>query len=179
MKLADRGFTEAEIAAARFRKQQKEQESLQNQSRLKKRPISPPNIDRKYCMPIKAMEENRRSDRRRERSSERMPREDHIRERVKVESYIADDVDEFGRIKNKATPPRPRSRSRSCYSRRKEEEEDKGWRHDKYDRSSPSPGRSKVVDPNYRPPSPSWISKAGGVAIIKKRKSDHLDRGVK
>jgi len=42
-----------------------------------------------------------------------------------------------------------------------------------------SPERSAAVDRDYRPPSPTWISKAGGVAIMKKRKTNELDRSVK
>ncbi len=42
------------------------------------------------------------------------------------------------------------------------------WRHDLYNRNDHSPERPPV-DAEYRPPSPTWVSKAGGVAIIRRK----------
>lgn len=45
------------------------------------------------------------------------------------------------------------------------------WTHDKFTSnsgSSPSPERRKELQ-NYRPPSPTWVSRAGGVAIMRKK----------
>ena len=45
------------------------------------------------------------------------------------------------------------------------------WTHDKFTSStadSPSPGRKRDLG-DYRPPSPTWVSRAGGVAIMRKK----------
>ena len=45
------------------------------------------------------------------------------------------------------------------------------WAHDKFTSSttdSPSPGRKRDLG-DYRPPSPTWVSRAGGVAIMRKK----------
>lgn len=90
--------------------------------------------------------------------------------------------------KSKRAPSRSRSRSRSrdrmardtrrsarrdsrssSTERRGRSRSPNHWTHDKYNsaRSSPSPVR--IVPSDYRPPSPEWVSRAGGVAIMRKR----------
>lgn len=60
---------------------------------------------------------------------------------------------------------RIRSRSRTPESRKKK------WGHDMFsdtrDKSPPS-----RIPSDYRPPSPTWVSRAGGVAIMRKKLSD-------
>ena len=61
------------------------------------------------------------------------------------------------------SPLRSRSRSRSPLP--------PTWTHDKFAAntgSSPSPERRRELQ-NYRPPSPTWVSRAGGVAIMRKK----------
>lgn len=87
--------------------------------------------------------------------------------------------------KSKLLQPRSRSRSidRTIEDGRRERRRDSRsssrdrrgrvrtpdqWTHDRYsERTSPSPVR--VVPTDYRPPSPEWVSRAGGVAIMRKR----------
>jgi len=133
--MVDKGYTDAEKAANEFRKQQRDREKSRHEKPIV---LSPSSVERKYSvMPIK-LNEKRTSDRRSDLVSEKRARDDHLRERVNVEKCNNDDdVDEFGRIKNKATPrPRSRSRSRSPHKRRIKEEEN-GWIHDKYVDDSP------------------------------------------
>ena len=62
------------------------------------------------------------------------------------------------------------SRSRSRSRSRDKEKYVASWSHDKFSHTSDhSPVRSLPKD--YRPPSPTWVSRAGGVAIMKKRTS--------
>lgn len=50
------------------------------------------------------------------------------------------------------------------------------WNHDKFVRQAePSPERR--VPTGYRPPSPEWVSRAGGVAIMKKRSARDNEEG--
>lgn len=74
---------------------------------------------------------------------------------------------------------RSQSPSRSIASRRQEYSERSRsrsplpptWAHDKFSSAvtdSPSPGRKRDLG-DYRPPSPTWVSRAGGVAIMRKK----------
>mmetsp|Transcript_19061 Transcript_19061/g.38508 ORF Transcript_19061/g.38508 Transcript_19061/m.38508 type:complete len:241 (+) Transcript_19061:87-809(+) len=75
------------------------------------------------------------------------------------------------------SPSRSRSRSRSRNSgnnwkRGKSSAWSKNWTHDKFDRNaSPErdPRESSRIPQDYRPPSPTWVSKAGGIAIMRKK----------
>ena len=60
------------------------------------------------------------------------------------------------------------------YRRSNEEEE---WVHDKFSKieSEPSPEREYITREGYKPPSPTWVSRAGGVAIMRKRIDDRKE----
>jgi hypothetical protein len=81
--------------------------------------------------------------------------------------------------RSRSRSPRSQSPSRSRASRRQDYSERSRsrsplpptWAHDKFSSAvtdSPSPGRKRDLG-DYRPPSPTWVSRAGGVAIMRKK----------
>ena len=122
-------------------------------------------------------ERNRSRDRSRERSKNRERsrdrRNDYGKERTRGGSRDRqrdnrnrdDEIrkDEFGRdlnIKEQELGFIPESKKRK---------EKDSWHHDKYNSDEESIDRKKLIPDGYKPPSPEWISKAGGVAIMQKR----------
>jgi hypothetical protein len=125
---------------------------------------------------------------RRKRDSRSCSRERNLHNRHR-ESSSDMVIDEFGReiprhlaSKFISKTFRRKSRSRSRETDRYENsslKDNRRWSHDLFqeknneveeqdDRSSSQRG-STTLPPDYRPPSPEWISKAGGVAIMKKK----------
>lgn len=62
------------------------------------------------------------------------------------------------------------SRSRSVDSCQRDYNPRSFWTHDKFTDTGPSSPVRKIVPDDYRPPSPEWVSRAGGVAIMKKKR---------
>lgn len=77
------------------------------------------------------------------------------------------------RSEDRSRSRRSRSRNRSYEDdRKRRRSREERWSHDLYhdlERASPDRDGVRRPDENYRPPSPTWISRAGGVAIMKKR----------
>ena len=59
---------------------------------------------------------------------------------------------------------------------RYDSEDEKDWLHDKYnsDEDEPLPAH-RPLPPGYRPPKPKWVSRAGGVAIMRSNAVDSED----
>ena len=50
------------------------------------------------------------------------------------------------------------------------------WLHDKYDLDEDEPPPiNRIRPPGYRPPKPKWVSRAGGVAIMRNNAGDSED----
>jgi len=181
------GFTEAEKLAAEFRREMKKSEELTNAN------------NRSGWRDIRESKErlNERSDYHYSSSTSRRRDDAYFRDercykdRQKNDSIGRSDyaldrkattkhdrgvtVDEFGRdIKpgmyigraRSKSPSRDRSKSRSRSRERR------GWRHDKFDNREDDDDdarRREQLPKDYRPPSPTWVSRAGGVAIMKKK----------
>lgn len=182
------GFTEAEKLAAEFRRELKKSEELaiaSNRSGWR-------DIREARDRP------NERSDYEYSSSSSRKKNDTYVRDGRSYDARQTNDsiygrggdyevdrkatkydrrvtVDEFGRdIKpgmyigkaRSKSSSRDRSRSRSRSRGRRD------WRHDKFDNRDDDDDdtrRREQLPKDYRPPSPTWISRAGGVAIMKKK----------
>eukprot|EP01036_Dinobryon_divergens_P031733 gene31733-41188_t len=185
-----KGYTDQELAAAAWRKQQKEQENAER--RVVMKPTT--NIDTKFGNDFGHRERDRERTRNRSRSRSRS-RSRLRRKEVEYPKFESTDhhhnkndnidVDEFGReirvgVKRKissssSTRSRSnRSRSRSgsssrvrSHSRNYEKED---WEHDKFKDEIDDDFRFGDIegrDKNYRPAPPTWISKAAADLLLR------------
>lgn len=180
------GFTEAEKLAAAFRRELKKSEDLviaSNRSGWRDIRTSRdrPNERSDYQYSSSSSrrkddtyERDERSYKTRQTNDSIYGRGDHeVDRKAKYDRGVT--VDEFGRdIKpgmyigkaRSKSSSRDRSRSRSRSRGRR------SWRHDKFDNrvdDDDDTRRRELLPKDYRPPSPTWISRAGGVAIMKKK----------
>jgi hypothetical protein len=176
------GFTEAEKLAAEFRRELKKSEdsaiaSNRNGWQDIRESRNRPNERSDYQYSSSSSrrkdvtyERDGRSYKARQTNDSIYGRSDHeVDRKAKYDRGVA--VDEFGRdIKpgmyigqaRSKSSSRDRSRSRGRRS----------WRHDKFDNrvdDDDDTRRRELLPKDYRPPSPTWISRAGGVAIMKKK----------
>ena len=202
-----KGYTDQELAAAAWRKHQKEQENAER--RVTMRPVSPTNIDSKFGNGLRQRDKERTRNRSRSRSRPRFRKEEEYPNFESKDNYNKNDnidVDEFGReirvgvkrkipssssTRSRSNRSRSRSRSSSRFRSNSRNDAKQDWEHDKFNDEIDDEfrwiifswniyiliifihayrfGDTEVRDRNYRPAPPTWISKAGGVAIFNKK----------
>lgn len=190
------GFTEAEIIAASWRKEMKKLEDNKNTISINNNRKK--DFDARDKLKITNDRDRRRrrsTSRNRYSRSPSRNNNDNINNNSKsynrynneksYDSYDNVQVDEFGRdlipgmTKKRYTHHRSRSNS-PHHNSNNHNDSSNSWRHDKYieivddryhDNENEYDDKYNVrrVPNDYRPPSPTWISKAGGVAIMKKK----------